>query len=158
MTGENVAKTAQELYSINIVRKFVRPLNQVQLDKLVNDLMQISDERQEEARQAEEQAKLEEEKIEKLYNMAKELNLSPEKMAQLFGDQNANTTKQVGLRSKNVYPPKFRYTDENGKTFTWSGHGKTAKWLMELEQQGINRDDLLIGEDGRTELERRNVM
>lgn len=154
MTDENVAKTAQELYSINIVRKFVRPLNQAQLDKLVNDLMQISDERQEEARKAEALAKEEAEKIEKLYNMAKELNLSPEKMAQLFGAQNANTTKQA----KTIYPPKFRYTDENGKTFNWSGHGKTAKWLMELEQQGINRDDLLIGEDGKTELERRNAM
>lgn len=112
MTDEIVSKTAQELYSINIVRKFVRPLNQAQLDKLIKDLMQISDERQ--ARKAEEQEKekLEAEKIEKIYNLARELNLSPEKMAQLFGgqDQNANTSKQA-KRSKTVYPPKYRYTE-----------------------------------------------
>lgn len=153
---EEVAKTALELFSINIVRKFVKSLNQVALDKLINDLIQISDERQEEARKAEELAKAEAEKIEKLYKMAQELGISPEKMAQLFGDDpNSDSAKQNSTRPKTVYPPKYRYTDTNGKTYLWTGHGKPAKWLVELEQQGISRGNLFIGEDGKTELERR---
>ncbi|MFO8155648.1 MAG: H-NS family nucleoid-associated regulatory protein [Pseudomonadota bacterium] len=45
-----------------------------------------------------------------------------------------------GARAK--VAPKYRHPDDESKT--WTGRGRVPKWVQEWEQNGGNRDDLLI--------------
>ena len=45
-------------------------------------------------------------------------------------------------RKKTVIAPKYRHPEN--PALTWTGRGRTPKWITEYEAQGGSRDDLLI--------------
>ncbi len=45
-------------------------------------------------------------------------------------------------RKRSVAAPKYRHPEN--PSVTWTGRGRTPKWVMDHEAQGGSRDDLLI--------------
>jgi DNA-binding protein H-NS len=57
------------------------------------------------------------------------------------GNGAATTNGTAGRRKTRRVPPKYR----NPKTGeTWSGRGRTARWIAEAEREGKSRDKFLI--------------
>lgn len=49
---------------------------------------------------------------------------------------------ETTARKKTVAPAKFRHPENSA--VTWTGRGRTPKWVVDHEAQGGSRDDLLI--------------
>lgn len=121
------------LLNIRSLRKKARDYQLTQLEDMLNKLTKVVEEiREEEKQQLAEQA----EKEQKLKAFAKELEeagLSIEDVAVVLS--NKTTTK----KKRPPRPPKYRYTDLNGKVKTWTGQGRTPSAL-----EGKKLDDFLI--------------
>src|SRR5690625_2839717 len=67
----------------------------------------------------------------------REYDITPEDIAAELG-----TTLKPGRRAgKTVTPPKYR---DNATGRTWTGRGRTPKWILEHEANGGNREDFAI--------------
>ena len=86
----------------------------------------------EQAAQAEHQQKLAE-----FQAMLAQAGIDP---TELVGSAPAATTAKVKRAPR---PPKYRYV-ENGQEHTWTGQGRTPKFLAEQLEQGRQLDDFLI--------------
>ncbi|MGY3961819.1 H-NS family histone-like protein [Aeromonas popoffii] len=60
--------------------------------------------------------------------------------AELVGSTPAATTAKAKRAPR---PPKYRYVD-NGQEHTWTGQGRTPKFLAEQLEQGRQLDEFLI--------------
>ncbi|OCH69552.1 transcriptional regulator [Vibrio diabolicus] len=125
----------ETLLNIRSLRKQARDYQLTQLEEMLSKFTQVVKEiREEEQQRAAEQA----EKEQKLKAYAKQLEdagISIEDVAAVL--DNKTTTKQKKKRTPR--PPKYRYTDLDGKVKTWTGQGRTPSALV-----GKNLDDFLI--------------
>lgn len=68
----------------------------------------------------------------------REYDIEPEEVASAW---RSATQPSRRTRSHQPVPPKYRDPDTGQ---TWSGRGRTPRWLAAAEAQGQNRDDFLI--------------
>lgn len=76
--------------------------------------------------------------LESILQAMREYDISPEEIAAAYRSAN-KTARRVA--NKQSVPPKYR-DPASGKT--WSGRGRTPRWLVTAEEQGRSRDDFLI--------------
>ncbi|VXA78805.1 MULTISPECIES: H-NS family histone-like protein [Aeromonas] len=126
------------LLNIRSLRAAMRELSLDQLKEALEKIEAIYLERleladKEQAANAERQQKLAE-----FQAMLADAGIDP---AELLGSTPAATTASKVKRAPR--PPKYRYV-ENGVERTWTGQGRTPKFLAEQLEQGCQLDDFLI--------------
>lgn len=123
----------ETLLNIRSLRKQARDYELTQLEEMLSKFTQVVEEiREEEQQRAAEQAE-KEQKLKAYAKQLKDAGISMEDVAALL--DNKTTTKQ----KRPPRPPKYRYTDLDGKVKTWTGQGRTPSALV-----GKNLDDFLI--------------
>lgn len=76
--------------------------------------------------------------LESIVRAMQEYDISPEEITAAW----RSATKATRRGSpRQVVPPKYR-NPATGQT--WSGRGRTPRWITEAEKQGRSRDDFLI--------------
>ena len=125
------------LLNIRSLRAALRELSLEQLKEAHEKIELIYLERleqaeKEQAAQAEHQQKLAE-----FQAMLAQAGIDP---TELVGSAPAATTAKAKRAPR---PPKYRYV-ENGVERTWTGQGRTPKFLAEQLEQGRQLDDFLI--------------
>ncbi|MDM5065446.1 H-NS histone family protein [Aeromonas salmonicida] len=127
------------LLNIRSLRAALRELSLEQLKEAHEKIELIYLERlelaeKEQAVQAEHQQKLAE-----FQAMLAEAGIDP---AELVGSAPAMSTGAIKAK-RAPRPPKYRYV-ENGQERTWTGQGRTPKFLAEQLEQGRQLDEFLI--------------
>ncbi|HIF9205214.1 TPA: H-NS family nucleoid-associated regulatory protein [Photobacterium damselae] len=119
------------LFSLRTLRAQSRKLTLEQLQDGLEKLTQVTNERVQEEQQRRAENKEKEEKLAMYREMLIADGIDPEELL----------NKLEGNSSKKRTPSraKYRYTDENGKEKTWTGQGRTPKFL-----QDKNLDDYLV--------------
>lgn len=92
--------------------------------------------------------------IKQIVGEMRELNISPEDIADAFGQrpgagrsQHTSPAKSAAKsKAGKLVPPKYK-NPQTGET--WTGRGRTPRWLSELEADGASRDDFLIEQEGK---------
>ena len=71
-------------------------------------------------------------------------DLSQQQIIDLAASIGETPDSLFGLKPKkgSKSPPKFRHPDD--PALTWTGRGKSPRWITELEQAGHKRDEYLI--------------
>ncbi len=82
--------------------------------------------------------------VSQVVSLMRKLGVTPEdlgKHAPRRGRKRAARKATASVRSRKLVAPKFRNT-ETGET--WSGRGRTPRWLAALEAQGKSREEFAI--------------
>ena len=84
--------------------------------------------------------------LEKEVSLRKDNHIKKIKEIQEFAMQRGIEIDQAALMQTHVdsnvsdgrskVEPKYRYVDENGKEFFWSGRGVSPKWAREAKEEG----------------------
>ncbi|HIF9415357.1 H-NS family nucleoid-associated regulatory protein (plasmid) [Photobacterium damselae subsp. damselae] len=120
------------LLNLRSLRAQSRELTLEQLQEGLEKLTQVTNERVQEEEQLRAENKEKEEKLAMYREMLIADGIDPEELLNKL--EGKSTTKKRPSR-----PAKYRYTDENGEEKTWTGQGRTPKFL-----QDKNLDDYLI--------------
>src|SRR5690625_1656377 len=75
--------------------------------------------------------------LESILRAMREYDITPQEVASAY--KKANKTTRQG--SKRTVPPKYHDPDTGQ---TWTGRGRTPRWLVAAEEQGRHRDEFLI--------------
>jgi DNA-binding protein H-NS len=80
--------------------------------------------------------------ISSIIRSMREYDISPEEITTAFNKKSIKSAvPATGKPPKKPVPPKFRHP-ETGET--WTGRGKTPRWISAAEAQGRNRDEFRI--------------
>ncbi|EFB9784775.1 DNA-binding protein, partial [Escherichia coli] len=109
------------------------------LEELLEKLSVVVEERRQEESSKEAELKARLEKIESLRQLMLEDGIDPEELLSSFSAKSGAPKKVREPR-----PAKYKYTDVNGETKTWTGQGRTPKALAEQLEAGKTLDDFLI--------------
>lgn len=60
-------------------------------------------------------------------------------LAELFG------VKVEAIERKTKRAPRIKYRDPDNPASTWTGKGRTPKWLQEKFDQGASKEEFLVG-------------
>ncbi len=120
------------LLNLRSLRAQSRELTLEQLQEGLEKLTQVTNVRVQEEEQLRAENKEKEEKLAMYREMLIADGIAPEELLRQLEGKSA--TKKRPSR-----PAKYRYTDENGEEKTWTGQGRTPKFL-----QDKNLDDYLI--------------
>lgn len=120
------------LLNLRTLRAQSRELTLEQLQEGLEKLTQVTNEREQEEEQRRAENREKEEKLAMYREMLITDGISIEEL--LERAQNRPSSKKRTPRKA-----KYRYTDENGEEKTWTGQGRTPKFL-----QDKNLDDYLI--------------
>jgi DNA-binding protein H-NS len=73
--------------------------------------------------------------IKTIFALMKRLGITLDELVSAKSGKNENSTVKTRLARRKV---SVKYRDSNGNT--WTGRGKTPRWLVEAEKAGKNRD------------------
>ncbi|MEO6959207.1 MAG: H-NS histone family protein [Burkholderiaceae bacterium] len=82
--------------------------------------------------------------ISSIIRSMREYDITPEEITNTFNKKSIKSAapkSPLAARPKNRVPAKFRHP-ETGET--WTGRGKTPRWISAAEAQGQSRNDFLI--------------
>ncbi|CAI9387224.1 TPA: DNA-binding protein StpA [Citrobacter amalonaticus] len=128
----------QNLNNIRSLRAMAREFSIDVLEEMLEKFRVVTKERREEEERLQRQRAEQQEKINTLLEMMKADGISPE---ELFGGEVATT--RTG-KKRQPRPAKYRYTDLNGESKTWTGQGRTPKAIAQALAAGKSLDDFLI--------------
>lgn len=146
---KKISELADKLMNKRSLGAIVRSLNLEQIDKIITTLQELRQEAEEAQALVLQQQAEQKEKLQEIYQYAKDKGFDPDQMAAFFSSM--ADPKSADGNKKTVI--KYRLTDAAG-THTWSGRGPVPSWLKGYETDGKSRADCLVGEDGLTALER----
>ncbi|GGB87456.1 hypothetical protein GCM10011352_11760 [Marinobacterium zhoushanense] len=117
----------------NSLRKAVKDIDSVQLEKVVSDLSEILEEVKatEAAKAHDEQARIA--AVQDIRRKMLEAGLALEDLAEV-----------TGMSSRPKVKPKYRLIGSDGKPNEWSGRGRKPVVFREYEERGGNIEDLRI--------------
>lgn len=121
------------LLNLRTLRSQSRELTLEQLQEGLEKLTQVINERAQEEEQLRAENREKEEKLETYRQLLLADGIAPEELIALM------TTSKSKKSSRTPRPAKYRYTDENGQEKSWTGQGRTPKFLV-----GKNLDEFLI--------------
>ena len=128
----------QNLNNIRTLRAMSREFSIDVLEEMLEKFRVVTKERREEEERLQRQRAEQQEKINTLLEMMKADGISPE---ELLGGEVA--TARTG-KKRQPRPAKYRYTDFNGESKTWTGQGRTPKPIAQALAAGKSLDDFLI--------------
>ncbi|AUZ67645.1 DNA-binding protein StpA [Citrobacter amalonaticus] len=128
----------QNLNNIRKLRAMAREFSIDVLEEMLEKFRVVTKERREEEEQLQRQRAEQQQKINTLLEMMKADGISPE---ELFSNDAAAI--RVG-KKRQPRPAKYRYTDLNGESKTWTGQGRTPKPIAQALAAGKSLDDFLI--------------
>lgn len=80
--------------------------------------------------------------ISSIIRSMREYDITPEEITNAFNKKSVKpATPTSGTPPKKRVSPKFRHPDTGE---TWTGRGKTPRWISAAEAQGKNRGEFLI--------------
>lgn len=125
----NVFKTLMNLRSL---RATSREVTLEQLQDSLDKLTQIVNERTQEEEQSRAENKEHNDKLEAYREMLLADGINPEELFQIMSSPTKKTTRTPR-------PAKYKYIDDEGQEKTWTGQGRTPKFLVDK-----NLEDFLI--------------
>ena len=128
----------QSLNNIRTLRAMAREFSIDVLEEMLEKFRVVTKERREEEEQLQRERMEQQEKIKTWLEMLKADGINPE---ELFGSE---TTKARTGKKRQPRPAKYRFTDVNGETKTWTGQGRTPKPIARALAEGKSLDDFLI--------------
>ena len=120
------------LMNLRSLRATSRELTLEQLQESLDKLTQVVNERTQEEAQSRAENKEHNEKLEAYREMLLADGIDPEELLQVM----SATTKKVTRAPR---PAKYKYIDEDRQEKTWTGQGRTPKFLVDK-----NLEDFLI--------------
>ncbi|MCD9492605.1 H-NS histone family protein [Photobacterium phosphoreum] len=124
--------TIKLLLNLRSLRVFSREMTLEQLQESLDKLTQVVNERTQEEEQSLAENKERNDKLEAYREMLIADGIDPEELLGL-----TNTKPKKSNRAPR--PAKYKYTDEEGQEKTWTGQGRTPKFLVDK-----NLEDFLI--------------
>lgn len=128
----------QNLNNIRSLRAMAREFSIDVLEEILEKFRAVTKERREEEEQLQRQRAEQQEKIKALLELMKADGINPEEL--LKGNV---ATVRTG-KKRQPRPAKYRFTDFNGESKTWTGQGRTPKPIAKALAAGKSLDDFLI--------------
>ena len=108
------------------------------LEDMLEKFRVVTKERRDEEEQLQRQRAEQQEKINTLLAMMQADGINPEELLSM-------TPATAGsVKKRQPRPAKYRFTDLNGETKTWTGQGRTPKPIAQALAAGKSLDDFLI--------------
>ncbi len=127
------------LTNIRSLRAAARELSLVQLESILDKLQIVVAEKREEADRLQQQEVERQERIEKYRALLKQDGITADELAEIL-----NTDSTPPRKKRTPRPAKYRYTDENGDTKTWTGQGRTPRTIQAALDAGKSLTDFEI--------------
>ena len=128
----------KNLNNIRSLRAMAREFSVDVLEDMLEKFRVVTKERRDEEEQLQRQRAEQQEKINALLAQLQADGISPEELLSIT----PATARSVKKRQPR--PAKYRFTDLNGETKTWTGQGRTPKPIAQALAAGKSLDDFLI--------------
>ena len=128
----------QSLNNIRTLRAMAREFSIDVLEEMLEKFRVVTKERREEEEQQQRELAERQEKISTWLELMKADGINPE---ELFA--NGAAAPRAG-KKREPRPAKYKFTDFNGETKTWTGQGRTPKPIAQALAEGKSLDDFLI--------------
>ncbi|MGA4623225.1 DNA-binding protein StpA [Citrobacter meridianamericanus] len=128
----------KNLNNIRSLRAMAREFSVEVLEDMLEKFRVVTKERRDEEEQLQRQRAEQQEKINTLLALMQADGINPEELLSIT----SGTARSVKKRQPR--PAKYRFTDINGETKTWTGQGRTPKPIAEALATGKSLDDFLI--------------
>lgn len=129
------------LNNIRTLRAQARECTLETLEEMLEKLEVVVNERRDEESHAQAENEERTRKLQQYREMLIADGIDPnELLSTLIGTKNPGKTKKRAAR-----PAKYKYTDEDGQTHTWTGQGRTPAVIRKaIEEQGKQLEDFLL--------------
>lgn len=128
----------KNLNNIRSLRAMAREFSVDVLEDMLEKFRVVTKERRDEEEQLQRQRAEQQEKINTLLALMQADGINPEELLSMT----PATARSVKKRQPR--PAKYRFTDLNGETKTWTGQGRTPKPIALALAAGKSLDDFLI--------------
>lgn len=128
----------KNLNNIRSLRAMAREFSVDVLEDMLEKFRVVTKERRDEEEQLQRQCAEQQEKINTLLALMQADGINPEELLSMT----PATARSVKKRQPR--PAKYRFTDLNGETKTWTGQGRTPKPIAQALAAGKSLDDFLI--------------
>ncbi|EGT0620573.1 DNA-binding protein StpA [Citrobacter sp. Cb008] len=128
----------KNLNNIRSLRAMAREFSVDVLEDMLEKFRVVTKERRDEEEQLQRQRAEQQEKINTLLALMQADGINPEELLSMT----PATARSVKKRQPR--PAKYRFTDLNGETKTWTGQGRTPKPIAQALAAGKSLDDFLI--------------
>ncbi|HIF9266821.1 H-NS family histone-like protein [Photobacterium damselae] len=122
-----MSETISVLLNLRTLRAQSRELTLEQLQEGLEKLTQVVNERVQEEEQLRAENREKEEKLETYRQLLLADGIDPEELIATM------STSKTNKSTRAPRPAKYRYTDENGQEKTWTGQGRTPKFLADKD-------------------------
>ncbi|EEZ39127.1 H-NS family histone-like protein [Photobacterium damselae] len=122
-----MSETISVLLNLRTLRAQSRELTLEQLQEGLEKLTQVVNERVQEEEQLRAENREKEEKLETYRQLLLADGIDPEELIATM------STSKTNKSTRAPRPAKYRYTDENGQDKTWTGQGRTPKFLADKD-------------------------
>ena len=128
----------KNLNNIRSLRAMAREFSVDVLEDMLEKFRVVTKERRDEEEQLQRQRAEQQEKINTLLALMQADGINPEELLSM-------TPATAGsVKKRQPRPAKYRFTDLNGETKTWTGQGRTPKPIAQALATGKSLDDFLI--------------
>ena len=128
----------KNLNNIRSLRAMAREFSVDVLEDMLEKFRVVTKERRDEEEQLQRQRAEQQEKINTLLALMQADGINPEELLSM-------TPVTAGsVKKRQPRPAKYRFTDLNGETKTWTGQGRTPKPIAQALAAGKSLDDFLI--------------
>ncbi|WP_032092778.1 H-NS family nucleoid-associated regulatory protein [Necropsobacter rosorum] len=134
-----MSEILKTLTNIRSLRAAARELTLPQLESILDKLQAVATEKREAAARLQQQEAERQERIEKYRALLKQDGITAEELAEIL-----NTETTPPRKKRTPRPAKYRYTDENGESKTWTGQGRTPRAIQNALNAGKSLTDFEI--------------
>ncbi|HAU5678186.1 DNA-binding protein StpA [Citrobacter europaeus] len=128
----------KNLNNIRSLRAMAREFSVDVLEDMLEKFRVVTKERRDEEEQLQRQRAEQQEKISALLAQMQADGISPEELLSI------TPASARSVKKRQPRPAKYRFTDFNGETQTWTGQGRTPKPIAQALAAGKSLDDFLI--------------
>ena len=128
----------KNLNNIRSLRAMAREFSVDVLEDMLEKFRVVTKERRDEEEQLQRQRAEQQEKISALLAQMQADGISPEELLSI------TPASARSVKKRQPRPAKYRFTDFDGETKTWTGQGRTPKPIAQALAAGKSLDDFLI--------------
>ena len=132
-----MSEVLKTLNNIRTLRAQARETDLATLEEILEKLTSVVEDRRQEDEAASAEIAERKAKLEKYRQQLIEDGIDP---TELLGSPSTGKVK----KAREPRPAKYKYTDENGDTKTWTGQGRTPKAIKDLLDSGKSLEDFAI--------------
>ncbi|MGG5836412.1 MULTISPECIES: DNA-binding protein StpA [Enterobacteriaceae] len=134
-----MSSTLQNLNNIRTLRAMAREFSIDVLEEMLEKFRIVTEEKRNEQDELQQQQAEQKQKINALLEQMRADGISPEDLLGKDVLKGANQPQKRQAREA-----KYRFTDANGETKTWTGQGRTPKPIAAALAEGKSLEDFLI--------------